>query len=110
MKLTKITLTAALTLTAIGGAVATASTASAGSCPTRSTTQPFTAWGDSNSYFVVPEDHSVIATETDYGGPFCSMIWRDNLYATQFHPEKSQADGLRILQNFAELSVAQEAA
>jgi imidazole glycerol-phosphate synthase subunit HisH len=56
-----------------------------------------------HSYYVVPEDAGVIATETDYGGPFCSMIWRDNVFATQFHPEKSQSHGLRILKNFAEL-------
>ena len=56
-----------------------------------------------HSYYVVPEDPAVIATETDYGKPFCSMIWRDNVYATQFHPEKSQTDGLRILKNFAEI-------
>lgn len=56
-----------------------------------------------HSYYVKPRDESVIATETDYGGPFCSMIWRGNLFATQFHPEKSQADGLRLLRNFAEL-------
>jgi glutamine amidotransferase len=56
-----------------------------------------------HSYYVVPHDAGVIATETDYGGPFCSMIWRDNIFATQFHPEKSQSDGLRILKNFAEL-------
>ncbi|MDZ4818387.1 MAG: imidazole glycerol phosphate synthase subunit HisH [Planctomycetota bacterium] len=56
-----------------------------------------------HSYYVVPDDPQVIATETDYSGNFCSMIWRDNLFATQFHPEKSQADGLRLLQNFAEL-------
>ncbi len=56
-----------------------------------------------HSYYVVPQDPEVVAAETDYGGPFCSMIWRDNLYATQFHPEKSQSDGLRILKNFAEL-------
>jgi len=56
-----------------------------------------------HSYHVVPRDRSVIATETDYGGPFCSMIWRDNIFATQFHPEKSQADGLKILRNFATL-------
>ena len=56
-----------------------------------------------HSYHVVPEDREVIATETDYGGPFCSMVWRDNMFATQFHPEKSQTDGLRILKNFAEL-------
>jgi len=57
-----------------------------------------------HSYYVVPADQNVIATETDYGGPFCSMIWRDNIFATQFHPEKSQSDGLKILRNFAELN------
>jgi len=56
-----------------------------------------------HSYYVKPTAADVIATETNYGHDFCSMIWRDNLYATQFHPEKSQRDGLRILQNFAEL-------
>jgi imidazole glycerol-phosphate synthase subunit HisH len=56
-----------------------------------------------HSYYVVPKDADVIATETDYGGLFCSMIWRDTVYATQFHPEKSQAEGLKILKNFAEL-------
>jgi glutamine amidotransferase len=56
-----------------------------------------------HSYYVVPEDKSVVAAETDYGGPFCSMIAFDNVYATQFHPEKSQSDGLKILKNFAEL-------
>ena len=57
-----------------------------------------------HSYFVAPSDDSCVALETDYGVDFCSMIWRDNLYATQFHPEKSQELGLRILKNFAELS------
>jgi glutamine amidotransferase len=56
-----------------------------------------------HSYYVVPKDAQVIATETDYGKPFCSMVWRDNVFATQFHPEKSQSEGLRILKNFAEL-------
>jgi imidazole glycerol-phosphate synthase subunit HisH len=56
-----------------------------------------------HSYYVKPRDPSVIATETDYGGPFCSMIWRGNLMATQFHPEKSQTDGLKLLRNFAAL-------
>jgi len=56
-----------------------------------------------HSYYVVPKDRGVIATETDYGGNFCSAIWRDNVFATQFHPEKSQAEGLKILRNFAGL-------
>jgi imidazole glycerol-phosphate synthase subunit HisH len=56
-----------------------------------------------HSYYVAPADRSVIATETDYAGEFCSMIWRDNVFATQFHPEKSQAQGLQILRNFASL-------
>jgi glutamine amidotransferase len=56
-----------------------------------------------HSYYVVPKDRAVIAAETDYGGPFCSVIRRDNLFATQFHPEKSQRDGLKMLANFAQL-------
>lgn len=56
-----------------------------------------------HSYYVVPRDRDLIATDTQYGVRFTSMVWRDNLYATQFHPEKSQDDGLRILKNFAEL-------
>ncbi len=56
-----------------------------------------------HSYYVKPDDSSVIATTTDYGIEFCSSIWKDNIVATQFHPEKSQAIGLQILKNFAEL-------
>ena len=54
-------------------------------------------------YHVVPADAAVIATTTDYGRPFVSSIWRDNVFATQFHPEKSQKVGLQILANFAGL-------
>jgi glutamine amidotransferase len=56
-----------------------------------------------HSYHVVPEDESVIATTTDYGRPFVSSIRRDNVMATQFHPEKSQKIGLKMLANFAAL-------
>jgi glutamine amidotransferase len=56
-----------------------------------------------HSYYVLPRDSSVIATETEYSAPFCSSIWRDNVLAVQFHPEKSQAAGLQLLKNFAEL-------
>lgn len=54
-----------------------------------------------HSYHVVPDDAGVIATTTDYGGPFVSSVWRDNVMATQFHPEKSQKVGLQVLANFA---------
>jgi imidazole glycerol-phosphate synthase subunit HisH len=57
-----------------------------------------------HSYYVKPDDSGVIATTTDYGIEFCSSVWKDNVVATQFHPEKSQAIGLRILKNFAELT------
>jgi imidazole glycerol-phosphate synthase subunit HisH len=56
-----------------------------------------------HSYHVKPDDDSVIATTTNYGIDFCSSVWKDNIIATQFHPEKSQEIGLRILKNFAEL-------
>ncbi len=56
-----------------------------------------------HSYHVIPADASVIATTTDYGAEFVSSIRRDNLMATQFHPEKSQKAGLQILANFAAL-------
>ncbi len=56
-----------------------------------------------HSYYVVPSDPEVVAGETDYSARFCSVVWRDNLFATQFHPEKSQSGGLRILKNFAQL-------
>ena len=56
-----------------------------------------------HSYYVKPADPSVVAAETDYGGPFTSMVWKDNVCATQFHPEKSQTHGLRILLNFCSM-------
>jgi glutamine amidotransferase len=57
-----------------------------------------------HSYYVVPDDESVIATTTNYGIDFTSMVWKDNIYATQFHPEKSQDVGLTILKQFAKIS------
>ncbi len=55
-----------------------------------------------HSFHVVPEDKGVIATTTDYGIDFVSSIWKDNIFAVQFHPEKSQALGLSILKRFGE--------
>lgn len=54
-----------------------------------------------HSYYVAPDDDSVIAARTDHGSAFTSVIRRGNLHATQFHPEKSQSIGLQLLQNFA---------
>ena len=56
-----------------------------------------------HSYYVVPEDPAVIATTTDYGIDFVSSIYRDNIFATQFHPEKSQLQGLEILKAFGKM-------
>jgi glutamine amidotransferase len=55
-----------------------------------------------HSYYVAPDDTAVVSTTTDYGITFTSMVWKDNIFATQFHPEKSQESGLRILKNFGD--------
>jgi glutamine amidotransferase len=57
-----------------------------------------------HSYYAVPTAPDVVVASTEYGLDFASVLWRDNLYATQFHPEKSQTYGLRLLRNFALLS------
>jgi len=57
-----------------------------------------------HSFYPQPTDPSIVATRTDYGDPFASSVWRDNVFATQFHPEKSQAVGLRLLKNFVALA------
>ena len=56
-----------------------------------------------HSYHVVPSDRSVVIAESDHGGQFVAAVGRDNLWATQFHPEKSQKHGLQLLANFAEM-------
>jgi len=53
-----------------------------------------------HSYYIAPQDESVIASETTYGISFASAIAKNNVFAVQFHPEKSAADGLRLLENF----------
>ncbi|UCG79454.1 MAG: imidazole glycerol phosphate synthase subunit HisH [Nitrospirota bacterium] len=55
-----------------------------------------------HSYYVSAEDESVISGSTEYGIDFTSMIWKDNIFATQFHPEKSQQLGLKLLSAFSE--------
>jgi len=56
-----------------------------------------------HSYYVAPEDSSLNLTTTDYGVEFTSSVWKDNVFAVQFHPEKSQALGLRLLKNFNDI-------
>jgi len=56
-----------------------------------------------HSFFPKPLDSSIVATRTTYGETFASSIWRENVFATQFHPEKSQNVGLQLLKNFVEL-------
>jgi glutamine amidotransferase len=53
-----------------------------------------------HSFYVCPEDETIVAGRTEYGIDYCSCAWKDNVFATQFHPEKSQATGLRMLRNF----------
>jgi glutamine amidotransferase len=54
-----------------------------------------------HSYHCVPSDESIVSLVAHYQRPFVAAVWKDNLFATQFHPEKSQADGLQLLKNFA---------
>lgn len=56
-----------------------------------------------HSYYPQPADPSLAATRTDYGDVFTSSVWKENVYATQFHPEKSQEIGLQLLKNFVAL-------
>ena len=56
-----------------------------------------------HSYYPLPADPGIVATTTEYGIPFASSVWAGNIFATQFHPEKSQAIGLQILANFGKV-------
>ena len=57
-----------------------------------------------HSYYAAPVDPKVTSATADYPTPYTAAIWKNNLYATQFHPEKSQAVGLAMLKNFAQLA------
>jgi imidazole glycerol-phosphate synthase subunit HisH len=57
-----------------------------------------------HSFHPQPADPGIVATCTDYGANFASSVWRDNVFATQFHPEKSQTVGLQLLRNFVSLA------
>ena len=57
-----------------------------------------------HSFFPKPVDPSIVATRTTYGESFASAVWKENVFATQFHPEKSQKVGLQLLKNFVEVA------
>ena len=57
-----------------------------------------------HSFYPQPSEDAIVATRTEYGDRFASAVWRENVYATQFHPEKSQKVGLQLLNNFVELA------
>jgi glutamine amidotransferase len=57
-----------------------------------------------HSFYPQPVDAGIVATTTEYGDSFASSVWKDNVFATQFHPEKSQTVGLQLLKNFVELA------
>jgi glutamine amidotransferase len=57
-----------------------------------------------HSFYPQPVDPSIVATRTNYGGNFASSVWRENVFATQFHPEKSQRVGLQLLKNFVDFA------
>jgi glutamine amidotransferase len=59
-----------------------------------------------HSFYPQPVDERIVATRTNYGDTFASSVWRDNVYATQFHPEKSHKVGLQLLTNFVALTEA----
>lgn len=56
-----------------------------------------------HSYYPQPKDEDLVAATTDYGMNFASVLWQDNIYGAQFHPEKSQGVGLKMLENFVHL-------
>jgi len=72
-------------------------------CPLFDSVEPGSFVYFVHSYYVNPTEHDVIAAVTEYGVTFCSAIWTKNLFGVQFHPEKSQQIGLRILGNFTRI-------
>ena len=72
-------------------------------CPLFHGLPPDSAFYFVHGYYAVPTDAGSTSAEADYPGPFCAALWRDNVFATQFHPEKSQAVGQLLLRNFAGL-------
>jgi len=75
----------------------------AGACPLLKGVKDDSYFYFAHSYYVASVNREIIAGMTDYGAEFASMIWKDNIYAVQFHPEKSQNTGLKMLKNFIDI-------
>jgi glutamine amidotransferase len=73
-------------------------------CPMFANIEPNAHFYLVHSFYVDTPDSELIAGKTNYGIDYCSCIWRENVFATQFHPEKSQQAGLQMLKNFADWS------
>ena len=73
-------------------------------CPILTGIEPGSYFYFVHSYFPRPVDENIVVTRTTYGESFASAVWRDNVFATQFHPEKSQKLGLQLLRNFVALT------
>ena len=73
-------------------------------CPILKGIEPGSYFYFVHSYFPRPVDKNIVVTRTTYGESFASAVWRDNVFATQFHPEKSQKLGLQLLRNFVGLT------
>ena len=73
-------------------------------CPILKGIEPGSYFYFVHSYFPRPVDENIVVTRTTYGESFASAVWRDNVFATQFHPEKSQKLGLQLLLNFVALT------
>ena len=58
-----------------------------------------------HSFYVEPQDEKIVAATCDYALTFCTALHQDNLFATQFHPEKSHTVGLQLLKNFVEWNI-----
>jgi glutamine amidotransferase len=72
-------------------------------CPLFAGIPPHSRFYFVHSYYAAPDDGGVSAGTAEYGIRYCAALWRGNMYACQFHPEKSQATGLAVLRNFVAL-------
>jgi glutamine amidotransferase len=77
-------------------------------CPLFEGIEPDSYFYFAHSYYAEPEDKALVAGETTYGLPYCTVIEAGNLWGAQFHPEKSSANGLRFLRNFAKVAGVRE--